>query len=235
MLPVKLLMFGVLSFGSITPALASGHRFCGGLHTQNETGDLPSISLARAIKPHSIFKVSPECGYDNCGLSDKPHVVAGDLVIVVGPPVEEAGSKVYVCGTHISRTIRDRSNVDFGWLLATDLRRQELPEVPLRLWSGRWHSRSSDIWLWADGDRLKAKGDSVWKGSLSLSPHFGEFTAEAKSVRNVITFETSDDAHSCKVRMVYTGKEVAVIDNDRCGGYNVSFSGVYTRRVRAAK
>jgi hypothetical protein len=59
--------------------------------------------------------------------------------------------------------------------------------------------------------------------------HTGEFAGEAASVGNHLHF-MEGSADSCTVDLTLYGEFILAVDNDRCGGMNVRFSGTWKRR-----
>ena len=73
------------------------------------------------------------------------------------------------------------------------------------------------------------KGEAFWRG-LGDNIHIGEldFSGSPKNGK----LEAGDGTHKydCQVKMQRVGKYLLVSDNKMCGGVNVSFDGVYTRK-----
>jgi hypothetical protein len=132
----------------------------------------------------------------------------------------------YVCvepakgGPHGSR--------GFGWLPADRVQIIQA-ERPLNWWRGTWRSTAARIKITIEDNRLSAEGHAIWQGQSS--PHFGEFSAEAIPDAGGILFKEGDDADVCQVKLVAMGNAMVAEDNNNCGGFNVSFTGFYTRHT----
>ena len=84
----------------------------------------------------------------------------------------------------------------------------------LSWWHGSWRNRGSRIDIVVRKGTLSVSGGSVWKGGVSPSPHFGEFSGTAVPDGNVVTVADSDDDsdEGCKVRLVPIGDQIAAQD-----------------------
>jgi hypothetical protein len=61
----------------------------------------------------------------------------------------------------------------------------------------------------------------------------GVFAGTAKPAGNRLHF--GDGAQGCEIDMALAGSFLVVADNHECGGHNVSFTGIYTRRGQQAR
>jgi hypothetical protein len=113
---------------------------------------------------------------------------------------------------------------DGGWIAKSDIvieKRQPTIRPSLNTWTGHWKDFDDRIDIARWHQVLMFDGHASW-----ARQHFGSFGGTA--LPNGATAEIEDD--SCKVSMLLFGRYLVVHDNGECGGMNVSFTGVYTRR-----
>ena len=115
---------------------------------------------------------------------------------------------------------------------------------PAADWLGAWQSGIEQfITIEQAEDILDITGEASWgmfdparvvNGSVNL----GSFVASARPKKGRIAFTTGDveetlpynlQSDSCSVRMWLAGEFLVASDNDRCGGMNVTFTGLYVR------
>lgn len=125
-----------------------------------------------------------------------------------------------------------------GWVPREQV--QALPSVPDPKpwdWAGNWHGLGDDrISLRPDGQGLlTVRGHAYWPGRNIPPEHTGALSGTARPVGDSVTFGPGspafpDTSESCQVRLVLLSPTLlAVNDNMRCGGANVSFSAIYAR------
>lgn len=154
------------------------------------------------------------------------YVVAGDTLITgraKGP---------YVCAFYPNRV-----GGSAGWVRADRLAPAPVDHAPaLSAWLGRWKDGDDSIRLTARGGALVADGAAFWpSANPSLAerpggPNTGELSGSARPVGSRVVFRDGDDQDACRATLTLVGPFLVVSDNDNCGGMNVSFTGVYTRR-----
>ena len=83
------------------------------------------------------------------------------------------------------------------------------------------------------GDILDAEGEAYWPGKNVMPANEGAFAGNAKPAGNRLHF--GDEPQGCTVDMALAGSFLVVADNHGCGGHNVSFTGIYTRRRQQAR
>lgn len=101
-------------------------------------------------------------------------------------------------------------------------------------WFGEWNFADNSI-TFTDNKLavwLNVTGDAMWKG-LGDNVHVGELDGRAEPKDGVLKYSDGDDEFDCKATMRLVGSYLVVDDNLKCGGLNVSFSGVYTRKAKA--
>ncbi|HEX4271199.1 MAG TPA: hypothetical protein VHZ32_07420 [Rhizomicrobium sp.] len=125
-----------------------------------------------------------------------------------------------------------------GWIPANHVR--VLPTDKSRptdkWWIGFWKSPRSTILFQIRDHRLWVSGSSTWQGLGE--PHFGEFGGHPFA--HSAGFRVNDDdtperadkdlfSGDCQLQMVAVGDRMAVVDSGNCGGWNISFTGFYSR------
>jgi len=104
------------------------------------------------------------------------------------------------------------------------------PTPPLAAWLGTWRLYDNRIVLKQEGDGLEAEGEAYWPSKSTPPANEGAFAGTAKPSGNRLHY--GDEAQGCEVDMALAGSFLIVADNHGCGGHNVSFTGVFTRRGR---
>ena len=149
----------------------------------------------------------------------------GDLVVGAGR------SGAFICATLVTQGLAETH----GWLPSARL--VAAPRQPPASWVGRWRTGSDQsvvvrrlrsgglsitgAALWGGADPARAAEGGVNTGAIAVhaTPH-GRKLAFAEGT-------------GCAGRMWRLGPYLVVSDNDRCGGMNVSFTGVYRRTAAA--
>ena len=154
----------------------------------------------------------------------KTYVIGGDIVLVG----QSRGSKVRAAYTNGKRMTLD-------WLPRAALVAIPTPATTLASWRGSW-SRDDESRIEIHPDkrpgRLKVAGETVWgshdpervkRGGV----HLGDFSETAAPIGSRLSIADVDDI--CHVQLRLIGPYLVVVDNQQCGGANVSFSGVYRK------
>jgi hypothetical protein len=119
-----------------------------------------------------------------------------------------------------------------GWVRLTSLNFAEpLPNPPLSAWLGEWRYAENTLKITNNkiGGFLNVVGDALWRG-VGDNVHIGEVDDRAEPAANVMKLGENDpDEYACKVTLRLVREFLVVSDNMKCGGANVSFSGVYRR------
>jgi hypothetical protein len=166
----------------------------------------------------------PVCPSDAAACRAKSYVVPGDLVITA------RSFKGYRCVLY-----RNESNVAGSAGYVPESRLEVLPaaEVTQRDWLGAWRMGDDSITLSPKGDKLSARGEAYWpSANPSLKerpggPNTGEMSGVAAPKGNQVVFV--DDEDECHVSLTLLPPFLLAHDNERCGGMNVRFDGVYSR------
>jgi len=118
-----------------------------------------------------------------------------------------------------------------GWLPQQRIAAHPIdPTPPLAAWLGTWRLYDNRIVLEHEGDALDVEGEAYWPSKSTPPANEGAFAGTAKPSGNRLHF--GNEAQGCEVDMVLAGPFLVVSDNRECGGHNVSFSGIFTRRGR---
>ncbi len=152
----------------------------------------------------------------------KSYLIAGDEVLL------GRTNGAFVC----TQFVTAKKNWSAGWLLAADLVPAAAPPS-LAAWVGTWEGGGTITIKPA----VKA-GALAIKGSAAFRDNSGEIEAVAVPDGANLSFTMDggdktlpvDQGEGCKVWMGRGRRNLIVADNGQCGGVNVSFEGVYTRR-----
>lgn len=199
------------------------------------------IALATVGGGHRVNFVSGktdrrrECPSDRPSCRLKSYVVPRDAVLVGGS-----------IGGFRCVTVRSaKGTVTSGFLPKAVL--VEAPPTTPRLgdWTGEWvRDREASITIEARDDALSVRGASAY-GELDPKKveegqvYYGGFDKVARPRGNLLIagadYDGSKrpaevDADYCLVRLRLFARYLAVDDNNLCGGDNVTFTGVYSRR-----
>ena len=162
-------------------------------------------------------------GDESC--KTKAYVVPGDRVVV------SRAYKDFGCAWFAPVT----GMPTVGWIKLESLRFADTTSTaPLSAWLGAWHYAENSIQFTNNklAGFLNVTGDALWRG-VGGNAHVGELDERVEPRNNLIKVgEHETDEHACKVQMLLLGEFLVVADNMRCGGANVTFSGVYRKKVR---
>lgn len=232
-----------LAFGS-APAHAqsaeASQAQCGGVTAVPFTDP---IGAARVGKAHAKlnFVLDPDDGRAECPAPgpkcrDRAYLVAGDVVLTL--PGRHKG---YLCASYADKSGRPTN----GWLPADAL--TALPDAKSgdKDWLGTWQRTEATIKITrAKNGGLAVAGEATYgaydpRRVASGAVNSGDLDGVARrtgdvalvAANGITSFEAAKD--ECAARLRRLGPYLLVEDNQRCGGMNVSFSGLYARRSRA--
>lgn len=214
---------GLAITGAPAAYAADGAQACrNGSFSETEFDTLGLARVAVAGRVHFRLDGVPGCPGDGPGCLDKPYLVQGDTVLTGRT---RAG---YVCAL-----FPNKAGGSAGWLRSSELTAVPQPLPSLAAWTGRWRDGDDEIRLSVRGDALVAKGEAYWpSANPSLKdrpggPNIGEMSGTARPQGRAVVFGKCDD---CVLRLALIGDYLLASDNSQCGGMNVRFDGVYTRR-----
>jgi hypothetical protein len=121
-----------------------------------------------------------------------------------------------------------------GWLKISDLEISSPSKANgTRDWLGEWVDGENGIEFTDNklAGFLNVTGNASWKG-LGDNVHVGEIDGRYAPENGVIKYSDGEDEYDCKMTMRLVGRYLVVSDNLKCGGVNVTFSGVYTKRKK---
>ena len=124
-----------------------------------------------------------------------------------------------------------------GWIRLSDLVPMRAASDPsIRAWLGEWHYGDNSIVLTENklSGNLNVAGDAMWKG-LGDNVHVGEIDGRVEPKNGVLEYSDGDGEFDCQATIRLVGGSLVVVDNMKCGGMNVTFSGVYTKRAKSAQ
>jgi hypothetical protein len=203
---------------------------CLGLASHSSDSPAHWLKVGKIVgKDRAYFQwqIGTEClshPINECRTPGHSYLIPGDIVII------SSTAPGYVCA-NFSKTAREQRNY-FGWIPAgqVELLGPIESTFPLEAWVGTWTNRgSSKITIRSKGNKLYAEGEAIWQGPSD--PHFGEFSYEGTPSSNSMVLEAIDDPKGCKLQLILTSTLLIAADNMRCGGYNVTFTGFYRRKV----
>lgn len=178
--------------------------------------------LTNGSAQNSCPSSAPEC-------REKVYVVPGDL-LVLGPTHGE-----FVCADYDGGK-GDRG----GWLPSAAIEPAPM-QSDAAAWLGKWKRIEAEIRIQKNGGGLKAEGDATFgtldparlhRGGVNVGDFSGALAVTDGQA--VIADESADpkDNFGCKVWLARSGEFLYVRDNGQCGGFNVSFSGLYRRAAK---
>ncbi len=213
------------------PAIAA--EPCGGSFWKPE--DIPSLTLG-AVKAAEkrVYFVDGEaeaCPSAAPACRLKEYLVGGDTVVI------EDRSGDFVCASYVNA----KGRLTVGWLPASAI---DAPAAtPLAKpgdFLGRWRSTSASIIITqGKRDLLAIEGEATYPtagGSVNLgdlaadaAPKYGELYFGVDAEGNAVPPDEAGE-FDCVVRLKRLGPYLVAADNLNCGGHNVTFSGIYTKR-----
>lgn len=181
-----------------------------------------SLGIITAKKNERVYFYSDDADCPNGkNCRQKAYLVNGDEAIAS----KEHGG--YRCVWFQPR----KGSETVGWIQSGKLRFEAYLMEKYTPWLGEWryYQNSLNIEQVENEGVFKVKGKAFWIG-LNKNIHIGEVNAKARLSENSLLLQEDD----CEVKLQLVVDYLIAADNLKCGGLNVSFSGVY-RRSRAAK
>lgn len=192
--------------------------FCrNGLFPREAPFSLARVNVDRRVYFHRDTQGCPVAGE---GCITGRYLIAGDEVIV---------SKLrqgFVCAYYPPSDAAGWIRLDRIEFVAAE----QAPEP--QDWTGHWHGRGDNVLtITREGRaRLRIEGLAFWPARQppeGYSVHVGELAGRLDHLGARARY---DDSNLCQVNFTLLGDYLLVGDNNRCGGANVSFTGVYTRQ-----
>ena len=181
----------------------------------------PPFALARVqgTKRAYFHSDTNGCPWTGGKCNSPSYVIPGNTLIV--SKIREG----YVCAYYPSSDTA-------GWVSASQL--DETPvnsNPPLSAWLGKWSEEEdvSVLTLSADKGELIVKGEAWWpdrEGTANYpNPNSGELDGQVSRTGNIAKYADT----GCEVTFTLLEPFLIANDNDKCGGANVTFTGVYPR------
>jgi len=180
--------------------------------------------------PKRYFHAGEEregCPAPTAACRRKGYVVAGDRLIAW----EAKGTL-----THVTYLAPGADRPSEGWVETAALRRVPLASPRATDWLGGWTGWEAeiDITRGARPGTLHIGGNATWGGHdperVKIGAiNFGMFGADVPAPGGENLALADSDDPDCRIALRLLGPYLLARDNDRCGGLNVSFTGVYRR------
>jgi len=211
-------------FALIDPVLAADTAMCrnGIFPSQEKTFGLAMVIGA----PRTYLRSDiPPCPDDSAACRGRAYVLPRDTVIT------SVASDRYVCA-FFARP----GGGSAGYVRRDEIAPQPAPaNPPLAAWLGTWRDGDNSIALSGGGGKLMAKGEAYWPSAYPSAksrpggPNIGDMGGTAAPTGNTVVF-AGDTPDECRVVLTLLPPFLLAADNMKCGGMNVSFSGVYRKR-----
>jgi hypothetical protein len=116
-----------------------------------------------------------------------------------------------------------------GWVRDAEVTGTATPPAPAPAWAGKWvREEDAELTLEAAAADVVVSGDAQWVGPNPDNVHVGEMSGQARPDGDTVVLPAAE-AFDCGATLRLLGPNLAVSDNGRCGGANVTFTGVYRR------
>jgi hypothetical protein len=222
-MPLRRLLWLVLGSTPWPVAAAVDDGFC-----RNGTFPIQNLSLARGViagADRAYFYADMEgCPAAASKCRSKAYLVSGDRLVT--GRTRGSFTCVYYPG---------KGGGTAGWISSTRIR--SLPteaNPPPSAWIGRWSDNGNPILRISQAGRLlKVSGQAAWpsfnppEDRFPGGPNVGEINEIARPSDNRVY------ARECLITLTLLGELLVAADPKmRCGGMNVSFTGVYQRGGR---
>lgn len=192
---------------------------------------------------------------DERSCATQAYLIAGDVVLVSHQKAGRAcawfkpAAKPRKRGTRTIDPIKSEAPSTQGWLPMARLEPVDVPRGrPASAWDGEWVGEAELIDIRPQGEaRLKVEGSALFahdregveQGAINTGEIEGVFFREGDVADGISDFDGrfrrttakdwGDSPEDCAVRLRLVGPYLLAQDNYRCGGLNVTFSGLYRR------
>jgi len=125
----------------------------------------------------------------------------------------------------------EKGSPTIGWLRLADIDRPAMLLDPSEnAWTGTWKYADNSISISPHklAGYLNVFGEAIWKG-VGDNVHVGELNGRFEYKNFVLNYSDGPDESDCKARLNLLAGYLIVSDNLKCGGLNVSFSGIYRK------
>jgi len=208
---------GLLGCAAMPAAALAQDTTCrNGLFTKGDGFRQAQVTAKRAFF-HEDTSGCPQEG--TC--RTRSYVIEGDS-LVIG---RSMGGFVCAC-------VPNEAGGTAGWIEASRLRILPTDSAPpLSRWEGGWSDgASADVTIRTGNGRATITGEAFWPArpeeNAWISIHIGEVDGRIAITGNRATYA---DDNLCELELTLLADFLLIADNRRCGGANVTFSGVYMR------
>jgi hypothetical protein len=194
--------------------------------------------VAKEAKVHYISgaRKGAECPSAANACRLKAYLLPGDEVLT------NAGDDPYVCARFKSESFIET----MGWLPRAALEIVPSAHPSVQKWDGRWRRDSeAEIVIKSHGDDVTVSGNATWGGSDAQrvkvgAINTGELEGTFRPRGQLLAigynpdrsgFPPAEDAAPdiCAAKLALYDRYLIVEDNRKCGGLNVTFTGLYVR------
>jgi hypothetical protein len=177
------------------------------------------------------------CPNGSAACRAKAYVMNGDVVVAT---ISQGG---YRCATFTG----PRGTSTTNWLPAAVIAPLAPKPPAFDDWIGRWVVGEQQITITSGGKggALSLKGTATYggfdparvrRGAVNMGDFDAVVTPDGTHIAFTVAGDTirpydEGDPMDCRLRLSVIGPYLIVADNDNCGGHNVTFSGVYRRKV----
>src|SRR5688572_6225266 len=154
------------------------------------------------------------------GCATKAYVVSGDQLVV------SRSYGKFSCAWYTPK----KGYSTIGWVESGKLKALSLNNAPaISAWLGQWKYGDNQVTFTENKLRgfLNVAGEASWIGRGEGNVNVGELDGRFQPIKGVLNYADGDGEHDCKASMRLLGNFLIVSDNLKCGGLNVTFSGVY--------
>lgn len=214
------------------PALARDAGICRGFNFED---DPLGVDLYEVTAPDRTYFVkgaangAEDCPSTSASCQARSFLIEGDKVVV------NRTSGGFACGNYLNEKGSDVAL----WLPLSALRKIN----PGPNWSGNWRNSAGNAIIEikeTSGGEMSVDGSASYSNEATANT--GQFNVTGDAAEPTFAFAVDgekqlriedagpNDGSVCAVRMAQLGPYLAVVDNNACGGLNVSFTGLYVRQ-----
>ena len=202
------------------------------------------IDVAIVSAEHAAFRSTP-----NAPAPRRPYVVEDDLVVILARKGEWVRASYLGGRKPVTGWLRrDELVSDHPPTTLVSTQDHELRSSSVANWIGIWTSGDQKQFeikpasggaislegyaSWGADDPERAASGAVNVGEIQavVTPHGDEVAFVIDDAGEARPYNATPDASLCRIRMRLKGPELAVLDNGKCGGFNVTFTGKYRRK-----
>jgi hypothetical protein len=212
---------------AVFPALAENQpkaeQECLSYDSAYENAPLFVVTTSSGDARVSLYSQTQLCQKNKpCRSRQKAYLVGGDVVFA-GPP-----NRGFRCAYYGS----SKGKIIAGFIPIENLKPlAENNGLSIDFVIGTWNYESDSIEIKAAAaGKVSGEGQATYQTAETVNE--GSFSAQAQlsASEKELIFKEGNDETSCVVKIHRRGPYLVVSDNNNCGGMNVSFDGIYTKR-----